>query len=262
MAFSFTPDDIRQCLIIDGSTVMTTVTNSGYLLYTLNMLKSLRSSGLDKKVFIISMDEKGACILRQKGYSAISVEKEDLKQFSPWNSKGYDQICYVKLQVIHYFISLGRNVLLMDGDIVFKQNPINEIRKWVENMEHDVWIQNDSEQNANHENMCTGYLFIRANMLMHSLYDCNSDQGRKKYEVCAFDNNDQTYFNKFVKPYCRMKALPLEQYPNGNVFYNHANQLKNTSILVHFNWVKGHLKMAKMKEHKLWLLTEEEEEVV
>jgi len=138
MALSFTSDDIRHCLIIDGTTVMTTVTNSGYLLYTLNMLKSLRSSGLDKKVFIISMDEKGAAILRRQGYSAISVEKEDLNKFSPWNSKGYDQICYIKLQVIHYFISLGKNVLLMDGDLVFKQNPINEIRKWVQDMQYDV----------------------------------------------------------------------------------------------------------------------------
>jgi hypothetical protein len=30
--------------------------------------------------------------------------------------------------------------------------------------------------------------------------------------------------------------------------------------MVHFNWVQGHLKMAKMKEHKMWLLTPEEEE--
>jgi hypothetical protein len=261
MALSFTSDDIRHCLIVNDSTVMTTVTNSGYLLYTLNMLKSLRSSGLDKKVLIVSMDQKGAQTLQRLGYYSICADKENLRHFSPWNSKGYDEICYVKLQLIHRLISLGKNVVLVDGDIVFQQNPIFELSKWCSDMRYDVWIQNDSEQNANHENMCTGYLFIRCNMLMHSLYDCNSDQGLKKYEKCAFDNNDQSYFNIFVKPHCRMNALPLEKYPNGNVFYSRANQLKNTAVLVHFNWVKGHLKMAKMKEHKLWLLTEEEEEV-
>ena len=30
-------------------------------------------------------------------------------------------------------------------------------------------------------------------------------------------------------------------------------------VLVHFNWVVGHVKMAKMKEHNMWLLTDEEE---
>jgi hypothetical protein len=55
---------------------------------------------------------------------------------------------------------------------------------------------------------------------------------------------------------------PLENYPNGKMFYDNTNTLTNTSILVHFNWVQGHLKMAKMKEHKMWLLTAEEEEQI
>jgi hypothetical protein len=57
-----------------------------------------------------------------------------------------------------------------------------------------------------------------------------------------------------------MNALPLERYPNGKMFYENVDQLKKTAVLVHFNWVKGHLKMAKMKEHQMWLLTPEEEE--
>jgi hypothetical protein len=32
--------------------------------------------------------------------------------------------------------------------------------------------------------------------------------------------------------------------------------------MVHFNWIHGHLKMAKMKEHKMWLLTSDEEEAI
>jgi hypothetical protein len=57
-----------------------------------------------------------------------------------------------------------------------------------------------------------------------------------------------------------MNALPLERYPNGKMFYENVDQLKGTVVLVHFNWVQGHLKMAKMKEHQMWLLTPEEEE--
>jgi hypothetical protein len=80
--------------------------------------------------------------------------------------------------------------------------------------------------------------------------------------TCAFDNNDQTYFNNFVKPGCMFSALPLEKYPNGKMFYDNTDTITNTCTLVHFNWVQGHLKMAKMKEHKMWLLTAEEEEQI
>jgi hypothetical protein len=46
------------------------------------------------------------------------------------------------------------------------------------------------------------------------------------------------------------------------MFYDNTEKIQNLAVLVHFNWVQGHLKMAKMKEHKMWLLTPEEEEVI
>jgi len=127
---------------------------------------------------------------------------------------------------------------------------------------YDVWIQNDSLENRNTKNMCTGYMFLKSSDHLTELYDCVSEKGKKKYEACAFDNNDQSYFNRFIKPGCMMKALPLETYPNGKMYYDHKAAIQKTSVLVHFNWVQGHLKMAKMKEHKMWLLTPEEEEEI
>ena len=80
---------------------------------------------------------------------------------------------------------------------------------------------------------------------MIKLYDVISEEGRKKYLKCAFNNNDQSYFNEFVKPRCTFKALPLEKYPNGKMFYDNPTL---DPVLVHFNWLKGHLKMVKMKD--------------
>jgi len=104
-------------------------------------------------------------------------------------------------------------------------------------------------------------MFVRSTPKMIRLFDCISDSGVEKYMKCAFDNNDQTYFNLYIKPECEVKVLPLVLYPNGNIFY-HMPSLIETAVLVHFNWVKGHEKMAKMKLHNLWLLTAEEEEQV
>ena len=256
MSISITLDDIKTCLLYNDTFLITTVTNYGYILYTLNMLKSLRQFHLDKYVFIVAMDEKSATILKKLGYNVYCVNEGSLGKFCPWNTKGYDRICYYKLELLYRILSLQKNVILVDGDIVFLKNPLDDIIEW-SNKPEEIWIQNDTQSENDKSNACTGYIFIKTSKKICELYDCVSENGKHKYLQCAFDNNDQTYFNKFIKPECDVVLLSLEKYPNGKVFYNKPDA-KNM-IMVHFNWVIGHLKMAKMKEHKMWLLMEEEE---
>lgn len=252
MSLHITNDDITPCLL--GDTVITTLTTHGYLLYTLNMLKSLQPFGLDKKVLIIAMDSKAYRVLIRLGYHTVCMN-HTMHSFYPWNSKGYDTVCYFKLELIYQILSLNKHVLLVDGDIVFQQDPSGDIAEWNESTE-DVWIQNDSLDDDDIRNMCTGYMFIRSNEKMIDLY--HVEDRDEKYATCALRNNDQTYFNDYVKPFSSMAALPLRLYPNGNVFYN-AEDVRETAILVHFNWVKGHEKLVKMKKYGMWLLTPEEE---
>lgn len=256
---SFTEEDIVGCTLEENPTVIVTVTNSGYLLYTLNMLKSLEPYGLDKKVWIVCMDALAAKVLRERGYQAWSENQEDLARFCPWNTKGYDEICYTKLRVIHRLLTLKRNVLLVDGDIVFRKTPMEDWKRWWSSSQ-DVYVQNDSDKNEDTTNLCTGYMWIRETPLTLQAYDCVSQEGRERYNQCAFDNNDQTYFNRFVKPNCRVCPLPLEDYPNGNVYRKRERELRDRCVLVHFNWLKGHHKLVAMKEHRMWLLIPEEEE--
>jgi hypothetical protein len=104
--------------------------------------------------------------------------------------------------------------------------------------------------------MCTGYMYIKSSERLIALYDCLSKEGKRKYESCALINNDQTYFNNYVKRRCMMCPLPLSLYPNGKMFYNNHERISSTAILIHFNWVKGHDKMLKMREHKKWHIEE------
>lgn len=243
--------EILEPFTIDG-TILTTLTNSGYLMYTLNMLESLKPYGLDKKIFIVSLDRKCKEALKKMGYDSYCIDEtasNKLSKFCPWNSPDYVKICYYKLELI-YNVLLYMNVLLIDGDIVFKKNPKDDLKLWYQDTIFDVFCQNDSVKNTDTQNMCTGYMFIKKSDRLLKLYDCVSETGRSKYLKCAFDNNDQTYFNKFVKPYCIVNPLPLEKYPNGKMFYNNPTL---DPVLVHFNWVQGHLKIAKMKEHGMWL---------
>jgi Nucleotide-diphospho-sugar transferase len=260
MALSSALHQVSHYITESEQTVLTTVTNYGYRLYTLNLLKSLQPFGLDQSILILCLDNKVADVFEKKGYRVIRTE-ETMEQFCPWNTKGYDKICYMKLEWIYRILSLNKNIVLIDGDIVFKKNLLPYISLWEKEGTQDVWIQNDHPTNQDTRNLCTGFMFIRSNERMRCLYDCISPEGKKKYELCAFQNNDQSYFNEFVKPYCFVCVLPLEEYPNGQVFYIYTEQVESTAVMVHFNWVKGHLKMAKMKEHKMWLLTEEDEDI-
>lgn len=260
MPFELVLHDIEPYVLEDGKSLITTVTNSGYLLYTMNMLKSLEQFGLDKKILIFCIDKKASRTLSELGYNTFCIDDKELGKFCPWNSKGYDRICYLKLELIYRVLSLGINILLVDGDIVFLRNPLGDILKWSSDKIFDVWIQNDAQENMNTKNMCTGYMYIKSNERLIEMYDCVSELGQRKYMTCALDNNDQSYFNKFVKPGCMMEPLLLEKFPNGKFYYDNCDRIRDTAILVHFNWVQGHIKMAKMKEHKMWLLTPEEEE--
>jgi hypothetical protein len=66
--------DLNNCILEDGKTIMTTVTNYGYLLYTLNMLKSLKPFGLDKKILVVCIDKKGGNILKRLGYNVYCID--------------------------------------------------------------------------------------------------------------------------------------------------------------------------------------------
>ena len=131
MSIRLTPDILDPCILEDGKTIITTLTNYGYLFYTLNMLKSLEPFGINKKIFVVCIDKKGANILRQHGYNTYCIDDitdVTLGKFCPWNSKGYDKICYLKLELIYRILSLNKNVLLIDGDIVFRKDPMGNVR--------------------------------------------------------------------------------------------------------------------------------------
>jgi hypothetical protein len=235
-----------------AQTTLITVTNTGYLLYTLNLLKSLQPYGLDRDMLIVCMDRPAATALAAKGYRTTCEDQDGLGRFCPWNTKGYDQICYTKLQTVHRLLSEGRHVWMVDGDVVVLRDPRPDLVRG--SAVADLVIQNDAQDDADTTNLCTGYLWIRSTPETIRCYA--PEQVRARWAACAFDNNDQTYVNQWVKPVCRTLALPIAQYPNGKVF---LEQRVTDPVLVHFNWIKGHQKLVTMKRSHMWWLTPEEE---
>jgi hypothetical protein len=129
------------------------------------------------------------------------------------------------MELVYRILSFNKNILLVDGDIVFLQDPMIDILRWRDEC-GEVWIQNDAQNDKDTNNLCTGYLYLRSSPRIIELYDCVSPIGIEKYKKCAFDNNDQTYFNTYVKPHCKVNALPLDQYPNGKMFYDYLKYVR------------------------------------
>ena len=252
-------EQLQKSVLNDNKTILTTVTNYGYILYTLNMLKSLkRFDRLDKKVLIVCMDNKSDSILKNLGYNTYLIDLQ-LPKFISYNKEGYDLICYYKLLFIYKVIELGYNIFYFDGDVVFRNNPLNNIIYW-NNSNKDIWIQNDTMKNNDYGNMCMGVIFVKSTYKSIKEFNCDTSDAYNYYKtICAFDNNDQTYFNNRIKSNLNIGLMSLELYPNGKYFYNNP-QLKETCILVHFNWIEGHKKLIKIKEYNMWLLTEDEED--
>ncbi len=244
---------ISECLIEDNKTLFFTITNTGYIDYTKNMIKSLKSFNIDKKLCIFCIDTFSNDYFKKEGYMTYLINT-NLSNFTAIDSPGFDKIGYLKLLIIYKIIKLGLNVLYTDGDIVYFKNPIEEIEKF-KNIEGDVWIQNDTIDDKDYANCCTGFMYIRSNNVTMKYFECESKEALEKYKdaglIIPFD---QSYFNKYIKPYINLYLLPLDIFPNGRYFYNYSEQIKDSIVMVHFNWVIGHMKQDKMKQYNMWLL--------
>ena len=238
------------------TTVLATITNHGYTMYTLNLLKSLAPFGLDKHVLMCCLDSKAAAFFREHGYPAVDLGTE-MDAFCAWNVGSYDRICYMKMQVQHAVMCRGKNILMIDGDIVFLKDPMPHLTAWEADVATEVYVQNDAQSDDEHKNFCAGFMFVRATDNMRRLFDTETPEGQERYRRCAFDNNDQMYFNDFIKPHASVKPLPLRAYPNGKMFMEYMDGAGPETVLVHYNWLMGHQKVARMKQYRMWLVEDE-----
>jgi hypothetical protein len=243
---------INEGLIEDNTTIMFTVTNTGYLDYTRNMLQSLKKFNIDKKMLIVCLDENSNKYFKEHDYFTLLINV-NLNEFAHIGTESFSRCCYIKLMIFYKIIMMNYNVFYIDGDIFFMKNPIEELIKLKEESD-DLWIQNDSLEDNNYSNVCAGFLYIKSNDITKKYFNINTSECINNYNECKKHNNDQTYINIFIKPYLNTKLFPLNLFPNGQYFYNYSEQIKDSIVMVHFNWVVGNMKKENMKQYNMWLL--------
>ncbi len=245
-------DIIKYSECVHNQTFFITITNYGYIPYTINMLKSLNKFNVDKQILIICLDKDSFLFLENLGYQ-VYLFNIDIREFNIFKkNKDFGYIRYIKFKILHKIISLGYNVLYSDSDIVYLKNPIEKIVIW-ENMKVDVIIQNDGEKNNKTNNLCVGFIFIKSNEKTIENFEIKDHTAFEGIKNGKYPIYDQTYFNKYISKNLIINILPLELYPNGIFFIRNCSKLNNLE-LVHFNWISGDEKYNKMLKYKMWLV--------
>lgn len=219
-----------------------TFLNSGCLDICLNMLKSAENVGISKDDFIIAcLDNDAYNSLIQKGYNGAYVYiNQDLTEYQNWTfdkDSGFRNIVKYKWKIIKQIYDNNPDLIWVDTDIVFKENPVEELKG-----NEEILFQSDLPGST----LCTGFMvFNRTEICKKMIEECS------EYDC----EDDQLIMNQIaLEKYSDNIALLNEDlFPNGNVYY--LQNRKSNAMIVHNNWMVGvNEKIKKFKEENLWFL--------
>lgn len=224
-----------------------TLTNSGYVSFTQNCYKSLEKLEFKKQLDSYCIGRLGCDLLRSQGYSCELIDNESNSNIQQFRSGNWGNIVINKFKIINENLRKYKYVCITDGDIVFEDNRFLEYC-----LEHigdqDLLIQNDAQEDSNHTNLCSGFMFIRSNDLTIKLFDAErASISRGLYEKWG----DQIYVNE-IKGRLAYEMLPLNLFPNGLYYRTHHTKLK--PYMIHFNYLFHYEKQSNMERAGKWYL--------
>ena len=240
-----------------------TLTNAGYINFTLNCLKSLehcKYSGPLLKCYC--MDDQSFDTLRSvSNCIPIMSPIKGCSQLSLFADKNFSTTTGLKISAIQQELSEHPDgyVCLTDGDIVFKSDTFLQecynIMKSDSNIELVTQCDNNFKW-SNDGGICTGFMLIRSTQNTRDIFNLESyyDYYEKHIKNTNRHYHDQIYIND-IRSRLNYRLLSLDKFPCGSYFYKHHTTLTNPSLsLVHFNWISTSQKVGRMKSYKMWYI--------
>jgi len=224
-----------------------TLTNKGYIDYTLNCLESLKNINSKISPIIYCVGKESYNKLKNKSYNCILIDDENNSEFQTFQNDKWSSITFHKFTAIYDSLLKNEFVCFFDGDIVYE----NDIfyKYLIDNIkENDMLVQ--KEYGSFTQEFCTGFMFIKSNKEIIGLFNPENIKEYKNEK----NWNDQLYLNN-IRNKIKYKELPLELFPNGKYYYENNNILK--PYLIHFNWIIGNEKKERMKFYNKWYLDSE-----
>jgi hypothetical protein len=253
-------DDVTFC----------TLTNNGYVDYTLNCLESLKRIGLNNKLEVYCSDKQSFNKIKphHEGthYFEQSIIDTDDKQMIVFGKDGFGETMKLKLMVIHHCLKKSKYVLFTDGDIFYHKAGF--IEYLLENIgDHNILIQNDKIEG--HVSMgdrkpvcCAGFMFIKQTEETLKMYDVETTdpffRGLLTTSKRGDNFDDQIYLRRLRNEHndrIKMHIIPSYLFPT---YYVVKRRLipKNwdEKYLLHYNYLTGDDKRKTMIGDKCWII--------
>jgi len=251
---TFFPDNI-ELKDDKAKTNLITLTNTGYLHFTVNLLESMRKLNIDHllKIYCIgsecfefftefypnnSIIQIDSSVNNEKWVEYKSCQNPDVVGKKKWAD-----LTSHKFACIQREFDAGNNVIFTDGDIVFEKNPIPYMNKFADT-DMEFVCQNDC-CDGSREMFCTGFFFFKCTENTKKIVDFKTIQS----EIDSFQN-DQQYLRRKAK-LMKYSYLDLNLFPNGKFFRDKKPQ---NPFIIHFNYDVGSAKIRRMKIFKKWLI--------
>lgn len=224
-----------------------TLTNTGYIDYTLNCLESLKR--IDSKYLptCYCIGKEGTKRLTDAGYDCVLIDEEENSNFQKFREGNWSNITYNKFVIIYENLLHNDYVCITDGDIVYENNVFMDYL-FEQIGDNDILIQNENMSDNSSLYVCSGFMFIKSNEKTLKLFNPKEMVNNKN--TAGWD--DQCYVNQIIRE-LKYKVLPLELFPNGQYYYK--NHSKMQPYYIHFNYIVGHEKKAKMQTFNKWYLS-------
>ncbi len=237
--------------LYENKTLVWTLTTSGYKFFTLNLYKHLEQIKVPWKLMIVCADQPSYRFFQTQSIPCVMYEKgqrESLGQILLFGTKAFQEINAVKLDILNSFSKNPEieNCIYMDGDIVVKENFLQDI---LSRLEATPLLFQCDEQKTDPctkpcRNCCTGFIAWR-----HG-YDGGVFHLNNKEKWLAAPEDQRWVNTRLQETTTQYDTIPRNLYPNG-VF---SQEPPEGFFLLHYNWLVGPAKMMRMKKHKHWIL--------
>jgi hypothetical protein len=236
------------------SVAFITLTNTGYINYTLNCLESLRRIGSEVQLQSYCVGSEGCAKMKQKGYWCEEFNPHNSKQLSDmqtYKNTNWAEMMLYKVILIHNLLLCNDYVLYTDGDIVYENAEFYDYL--IDNIgNHDILAQNEWSDTINVDEFCAGFMFLQSSKHLIDTFN------PKSISVTSASWDDQRYFNS-IRYKFKLKRLPLDLFPTGAYYYAHHSKMD--PYVVHFNWLRGSEKEQKMRELNKWYIDQPQKRI-
>jgi hypothetical protein len=240
----------------DGNTVILVMVDTEYVSLAINFyVSSILKHGINNCVFVAV--DKAACKILGSAFQALKHrcfvfdddDIEDKKLYGHHLVKHFKDKRYLKRFLIVETLKLRHNVLVVDPDTVFLENPLSDVKKTCGHSDiAAMWDGNLDTHDA-------GFVYSRSTERTIAFYELLAS-----YEISH--GSGQFALNAAIKEAKQKKTIKIEQlspkkYKVGSSFFenNMCPDRKSYKgvMVVHNNYIReAHNKILRFKECMLW----------